>query len=194
MCSIIGYVGAKNAAQVMLEGLERMEYRGYDSAGIAGLNNGEFILKKEVGRVRNLLDAIDDFSKFGNIGIGHTRWATHGGVSVKNAHPHISSSGSFVIVHNGVIENYEPIKKFLIKEGFTFYSETDTEVLANLIEYHFRKKASPENAFLSSVQRALMQVKGTYGIVVLCKYFPEEIVVARKSSPIIIGIGNVQRK
>ena len=172
MCSIIGYVGAKNAAQVMLEGLERMEYRGYDSAGIAGLNNGEFILKKEVGRVRNLLDAIDDFSKFGNIGIGHTRWATHGGVSVKNAHPHISSSGSFVIVHNGVIENYEPIKKFLIKEGFTFYSETDTEVLANLIEYHFRKKASPENVFLSSVQRALMQVKGTYGIVVFtCKGF-----------------------
>lgn len=190
MCSIIGYVGAKNAAQVMLEGLERMEYRGYDSAGIAGLNNGEFTLKKEVGRVRNLLNAIDDFSKFGNIGIGHTRWATHGGVSVKNAHPHVSSSGSFSIVHNGVIENYEPIKKFLIKEGFTFYSETDTEVLANLIEYHFRKKASPENVFLSSVQRALMQVKGTYGIVVLCKYFPEEIVVARKSSPIIIGIGN----
>ncbi|MDR2432455.1 MAG: glutamine--fructose-6-phosphate transaminase (isomerizing) [Puniceicoccales bacterium] len=189
MCSIIGYVGVKDVAQILLDGLERLEYRGYDSAGIAGLKDGTFTTVKQLGRVKNLSNAINPSMNFGNLGIGHTRWATHGKVSVKNAHPHISFHGLFAIVHNGVIENYESIKHYLAKQGYKFYSETDTEVLVNLIEYHFIKESDSKNKFLVSVQKALLHVRGTYGLAVLCKNNPEEIVIARKSSPLIIGIG-----
>jgi glucosamine--fructose-6-phosphate aminotransferase (isomerizing) len=190
MCSIIGYIGCKDVAQTLLDGLERMEYRGYDSAGIAGLGGGEFTVAKRLGQVKNLTGAVESSMNFGDTGIGHTRWATHGKVSIKNAHPHLSHHGTLAIVHNGVIENYDPIKKFLAKQGYKFHSDTDTEVLANLIEYHFRKESAAKNKFLVSVQKALLHVQGTYGIAILCKECPGEIVVARKSSPLLIGIGD----
>jgi glucosamine--fructose-6-phosphate aminotransferase (isomerizing) len=174
---------------VLVDGLERLEYRGYDSAGIAGLRNGEFIVLKRLGRVKNLSNAIDSSMDFGCTGIGHTRWATHGKVSEQNAHPHVSFNGKFSIVHNGVIENYTNIRSFLIEHGYEFYSETDTETLVNLIEYHFNKEVDSKNKFLVSVQKALMHVRGTYGIAVICRENPGEIVVARKSSPLIIGVG-----
>lgn len=189
MCSIIGYIGSRNVGQVLLDGLSRMEYRGYDSAGIAGLVAGKFNILKRVGRVKNLMDALKHHMDFGNIGIGHTRWATHGGVTETNAHPHVSFRKLFSIVHNGVIENYDTIKSFLLKKGYEFYSETDTEVLANLIEYHYLKEKDPQDRFLTSVQKSLLHVRGTYGIVVLCREVADEMVVARKSSPLIIGIG-----
>jgi glucosamine--fructose-6-phosphate aminotransferase (isomerizing) len=177
-------------AQILLDGLERMEYRGYDSAGIAGIQGDDFTIVKRLGRVKNLSDAIDPSIHFEGIGIGHTRWSTHGKVSVKNAHPHVSFGGLFTIVHNGVIENYESIKNFLSDSGYKFYSETDTEVLVNLIEYHFNKEKDSGNKFLRSVQKALLHVRGTYGIAVLCKRNPKEMVVARKSSPLLLGIGD----
>ncbi|MDR1595581.1 MAG: glutamine--fructose-6-phosphate transaminase (isomerizing) [Puniceicoccales bacterium] len=190
MCSIIGYIGNRDVAQILLDGLSRLEYRGYDSAGIAGIQCEEISVVKRLGRVKNLSDAIDESVKFDGIGIGHTRWATHGSVSLENAHPHLSFHGIFSLVHNGVIENYESIKHFLVEKGYEFYSETDTEVLVNLIEYHFKKETSLENKFLVSVQKALLHVRGTYGIAVLCKHSPGEMVVARKSSPLLIGIGD----
>ncbi|MDR3273866.1 MAG: glutamine--fructose-6-phosphate transaminase (isomerizing) [Puniceicoccales bacterium] len=190
MCGIIGYVGNKDAVQILLDGLTRLEYRGYDSAGIATVVDSEFNILRRVGRVANLIDAVDRVSIAGFVGIGHTRWATHGVVSEKNAHPHQSAHGLFSIAHNGVIENYESIREFLLGKGFTFESETDTEILVNLIEYHFNKEQDPENKFLKSVQKALFHVRGTYGIAVLCKDYANEIVVARKSSPLLIGIGS----
>ncbi|MDR3144541.1 MAG: glutamine--fructose-6-phosphate transaminase (isomerizing) [Puniceicoccales bacterium] len=189
MCSIIGYIGDKDVAQILIDGLERLEYRGYDSAGIAGLKGDSFTILKRLGRVKNLSDAVEQSMNFGNSGIGHTRWATHGGVSEKNAHPHVSFGGIFTLVHNGVVENYESIKTFLDERGYEFYSDTDTEVLVNLIEYHYRKEQDGGDKFLRSVQKALLHVRGTYGIAVLCKYNICEIVVARKSSPLLIGIG-----
>jgi glucosamine--fructose-6-phosphate aminotransferase (isomerizing) len=189
MCSIIGYIGDRNVAQILLEGLERMEYRGYDSAGIVGIESNRFTLLKRLGRVKNLSDAIDPSMNFGSMGIGHTRWATHGNVSVENAHPHMSFHGGFSIVHNGVIENYESMKNFLLGKCYEFYSDTDTEILVNLIEYHYNKEKKIENRFLTSVQKALLHVRGTYGIAVLSKENPDEIVVARKSSPLLIGVG-----
>lgn len=189
MCGIIGYVGNKNAVQILVDGLTRLEYRGYDSAGIATLTDSQFHIIRRVGRVSNLADSINGEDALGKIGIGHTRWATHGVVSEKNAHPQQSTHGLFNIVHNGVIENYESIKDFLCKKGFTFISETDTEVLCNLIEYHYNKEPIFENRFLKSVQKALYHVRGTYGLAILCKNHPDEIIVARKSSPLLIGVG-----
>jgi glucosamine--fructose-6-phosphate aminotransferase (isomerizing) len=189
MCSIIGYIGGKDVAQTLLDGLERMEYRGYDSAGIAGLKNGEFTVVKRLGQVKNLAEAVESSMDFGNTGIGHTRWATHGKVSVKNAHPHVSHHGALAIVHNGVIENYDSIKKFLGKQGYKFHSDTDTEILVNLIEYHLCKESDRNGRFLLAVRKALLHVQGTYGLAVLCRECPGEIVVARKSSPLLIGIG-----
>jgi glucosamine--fructose-6-phosphate aminotransferase (isomerizing) len=190
MCGIIGYVGNGNAVQILLDGLTRLEYRGYDSAGIAVLVDSEFHTLRRVGRVANLVNAADKMGFTGYVGIGHTRWATHGVVSEKNAHPHRSAHGLFSVVHNGVVENYESMREFLLGKGFTFDSETDTEVLANLIEYHFEKEPDSEGRFLRSVQKALFHVQGTYGLAVLCRGCADEIVVARKSSPLLIGIGN----
>ncbi|MDR1414005.1 MAG: glutamine--fructose-6-phosphate transaminase (isomerizing) [Puniceicoccales bacterium] len=190
MCSIIGYIGEKDFVPILLDGLSRMEYRGYDSAGIAGLRGGKFTILKSLGRVKNLANAVDSSANMGSVGIGHTRWATHGKVSLKNAHPHLSFNKIFSIVHNGVIENYDSIKRYLTSMGYRFHSDTDTEVLANLIEYHYNKESEEKNKFLISVQKALLHVVGTYGIAVLCRDNPEEIVIARKSSPLLVGIGN----
>jgi glutamine---fructose-6-phosphate transaminase (isomerizing) len=192
MCGIVGYVGKKEATPIILEGLRRLEYRGYDSAGVAVLGpSGKLEVVKKAGRVVDLAKRLLLKSPAGSVGIGHTRWATHGGVTDVNAHPHLSSDGRVAIVHNGVIENYLTLKKFLLKEGFEFASQTDTEVLANLIAYHLARSplAKDKNQLVESVRLSLAQVEGTYGLVVLSRDFPGEMVVARKSSPLVIGVG-----
>jgi glucosamine--fructose-6-phosphate aminotransferase (isomerizing) len=196
MCGIVGYVGRQKAASIILEGLKRLEYRGYDSAGIAVLQEGGVTNVKSVGRVANLAKLASGKRLTGTTGISHTRWATHGGVTDANAHPHISSDGQVVLVHNGVIENYVAIKKFLLTKGYTFASETDTEVLANLIAYHLAKEpasapaADGSSRFLTAVRKTLLHVEGTYGIAVLSPAHPGELVAARKGSPLILGVGD----
>ena len=192
MCGIIGYVGKQKAAPFIIEGLKRLEYRGYDSAGVAVFEPGGFRVAKCIGRVANLELEVAKRPFAGTYGIGHTRWATHGGVTDANAHPHLSSDGKVVLIHNGVIENYAAMKAFLPTKGFTFRSETDTEVLCNLIAYHYEKEPAvpDENRFFSSVRKALLHAEGTYGIVAMCVDFPGEMVAARKGSPLILGLGD----
>ncbi len=192
MCGIVGYVGRQKAATILLEGLKRLEYRGYDSAGLAVLQNGRIDFAKKTGRVGNLVKEAKNHHFTGTTGISHTRWATHGGVTDANAHPHLSSDDKFALVHNGVIENYSSIKKFLVSQGYTFKSETDTEVLCNLIAYHYAKEPADvgESRFLESVRKALRHVEGTYGIAVICPEAPGELVAARKGSPLILGVGD----
>jgi len=192
MCGIVGYVGTRRAATILLEGLKRLEYRGYDSAGLALVQDGALTVVKKTGRVEHLAREAQRHGLHGSVGIGHTRWATHGGVTEANAHPHLSSDGRFALIHNGVIENYVQMKAFLAGEGYTFKSETDTEVLCNLIAYHYAKEpkaAGDESPFLEAVRKALHHVEGTYGIAVLCVDFPTELVAARKASPLILGVG-----
>ena len=174
-----------------MEGLKRLEYRGYDSAGLVVRESEGLHLCKKTGRVENLVQALQGRKVHGTIGISHTRWATHGAVSDENAHPHMSSDGKFALTHNGVIENFGSIKKFLLEKGYQFQSQTDSEVLVNLIAYHYAKepKDGDQNAFLESVRRALFHVEGTYGIAVMCVDFPEQLVGARKGSPLILGVG-----
>src|SRR3954452_3015917 len=140
MCGIVGYVGKQKAAAILLEGLKRLEYRGYDSAGVAVQQENRIDVAKKIGRVENLVKEVSRHHFTGTTGIGHTRWATHGGVTDANAHPHLSSDGKFALIHNGVIENYTSIKRFLLTKGYTFASETDTEALVNLISYHYEKE------------------------------------------------------
>ena len=192
MCGIVGYVGKAKAAPIILDGLKRLEYRGYDSAGVAVLENGEFKVAKEVGRVANVQHVIANSPLEGTRGIGHTRWATHGGVTRENAHPHVSSDGKIALIHNGVIENYASIKKFLLTKGFSFVSETDTEVLCNLMAYHFAKEPEPADGssrLLDCVRKTLLHVQGTYGICVLSRDCPDELIAARQGSPLILGVG-----
>ncbi|WMI69242.1 glutamine--fructose-6-phosphate transaminase (isomerizing) [Mangrovimonas sp. YM274] len=187
MCGIVGYIGHRDAHPIIIKGLKRLEYRGYDSAGIALFDNCEIKLSKTKGKVTDLEDRISkEITTEGTLGIGHTRWATHGVPNDINSHPHLSNSGNLVIIHNGIIENYESLKKELIQRGFTFKSDTDTEVLVNLIEDVMQK----ENLKLGkAVQVALNQVIGAYAIAVFDKTKPNEIVVARLGSPLAIGIG-----
>ena len=192
MCGIVGYIGKQKASTIILEGLKRLEYRGYDSAGIAIQQADRFEVAKKTGRVESLIKATPAQKIAGTTGIGHTRWATHGGVTDANAHPHISSDRKIALIHNGVIENYASIKKFLLTKGYSFQSETDTEVLANLIAYHYQKEPAAKDAsrFLESVRKTLRHVDGTYGIAVMCADCPAEIVSARKGSPLILGVGD----
>ena len=194
MCGIVGYVGKQKASAILLEGLKRLEYRGYDSAGLAVEHNRTFEVVKKTGRVEGLTQLAAQHRLSGTTGISHTRWATHGGVTDANAHPHVSSDGKFAIVHNGVIENYAGMKKFLAGKGYTFASETDTEALVNLIAYHYQKETAraDANRFLESVRKTLHHVEGTYGIVVLCTEHPGEMVAARKGSPLILGVGDAE--
>jgi glutamine---fructose-6-phosphate transaminase (isomerizing) len=194
MCGIVGYVGKKQASAILLEGLKRLEYRGYDSAGVAVEHNHDFAVLKQVGRVDSLAKVATQHRLHGTTGISHTRWATHGGVTDANAHPHVSSDGRFALVHNGVIENYTGMKKFLAGKGYTFASETDTEALVNLIAYHYQKEPvrADSSRFLESVRKTLHHVEGTYGIAVLCTEHPGEIVAARKGSPLILGVGDAE--
>ena len=185
MCGIVGYIGDKNAYPILINGLKRLEYRGYDSAGISILNEEIRVYKKQ-GKVADLEQYVSDKDVVGNIGIGHTRWATHGEPNDTNAHPHTSANGYFVLIHNGIIENYTSLKDKLTGRGYSFYSETDTEVLANLIEYIYLKgKVSAEVA----VRLALTKVVGAYGLVILCKDEPDQLIAARKGSPLVVGIG-----
>lgn len=187
MCGIVGYIGNRDAYPIIIEGLKRLEYRGYDSAGIALFDGSKIKLSKTQGKVADLEKRIEnEINTKGNLGIGHTRWATHGVPNDVNSHPHYSNSGDLVIIHNGIIENYESLKKELVKRGYTFKSDTDTEVLVNLIEDVKIK----ENVKLGkAVQIALNQVVGAYAIAVFDKNKPDEIVVARLGSPLAIGIG-----
>ncbi|WP_297868680.1 glutamine--fructose-6-phosphate transaminase (isomerizing) [uncultured Flavobacterium sp.] len=187
MCGIVGYIGHRDAYPVIIKGLHRLEYRGYDSAGIVLYDGKDLKLSKTKGKVSDLeMKAQNDKTIFGKIGMGHTRWATHGVPNDVNSHPHFSNSGKLVIIHNGIIENYEPLKQELIKRGYTFKSDTDTEVLVNLIE-EVKKK---ENCKLGkAVQVALNQVIGAYAIAVIDVEKPDEIIVARLGSPLAIGIG-----
>ena len=193
MCGIVGYVGKQKAAPLIIEGLKRLEYRGYDSAGVVLLQDGVFDVVKKTGRVANIEKESAIHRLHGSFGMGHTRWATHGGVTDANAHPHISSDGQIALIHNGVIENYSKIKKFLVEKGYTFKSETDTEVLCNLIAYHYAKEpaaAHGDSRFVSSVRKTLRHTEGTYGIVVMALDAPGELVTARKGSPLILGLGD----
>jgi len=187
MCGIVGYIGPREAYPIILKGLKRLEYRGYDSAGIALYDGNDIKLSKTKGKVDDLEKRItSEISTNGNLGIGHTRWATHGVPNDVNSHPHYSNSGDLVIIHNGIIENYEALKKELLKRGYTFKSDTDTEVLVNLIE---DIKISNNVKLGKAVQIALNQVIGAYAIAVFDKTKPNEIVVARLGSPLAIGIG-----
>lgn len=187
MCGIVGYIGFRDAYPILIQGLKRLEYRGYDSAGVALINNeGVMNVYKEKGKVSNLEALTSQRDISGQIGIAHTRWATHGEPSAINAHPHVSQSGRLALVHNGIIENYSNLKILLEKEGYTFKSSTDTEVLVQLIEYMQKKyDKSLENATIM----ALRMVVGAYAIAVIDNNCPDKIVVARKSSPLVIGIG-----
>ncbi|ADD03144.1 glucosamine/fructose-6-phosphate aminotransferase, isomerizing [Thermoanaerobacter italicus Ab9] len=184
MCGIVGYIGDKQATPILLDGLTKLEYRGYDSAGIAILNDGNINIKKAKGRLNVLKELVEKDSMAGTIGIGHTRWATHGEPSDTNSHPHLSQSGLIAVVHNGIIENYLPLKKWLLEEGYTFKSETDTEVVANLLEYYYN------GDIVEAVKKVLDRIEGSYALGVLCKNNPDMIVAARKEAPLIVGIGN----
>ncbi|HMD60476.1 MAG TPA: glutamine--fructose-6-phosphate transaminase (isomerizing) [Opitutaceae bacterium] len=195
MCGIVGYVGKRKAATIILEALKRLEYRGYDSAGIAIAQGGGLTLVKKAGRVERLVKETSKMRLSGTAGIGHTRWATHGAVTDENAHPHASCDGKFALIHNGVIENFSQIKGLLLSKGYSFKSETDSEVLCNLIAYHYateRGETNGHSPFLESVRKALRHAEGTYGIAVLCVDFPGEIVAARKASPLILGVGDAE--
>lgn len=198
MCGIVAYIGKKVAQPILVEGLKRLEYRGYDSAGIATLDRGRMKVKKTSGRISVLEEILDKPDSSETIGIGHTRWATHGKPNTVNAHPHLDYTGRIAVVHNGIIENYETLKKWLINEGVSFVSETDTEVISNLIGYFYsagdggesRKQSNGQNKFEWAVQRALHELHGTYGLAILCTDFPEMLIGARKGSPLILGVGS----
>ena len=191
MCGIIGYIGHKKASPILLNGLLRLEYRGYDSAGISTVEKNGLSIMKDKGRVKNLynLDGIDDLT--GTIGIAHTRWATHGKPSKENAHPHLDNSDSFAVVHNGIIENYNELKKFLADNGYTFRSQTDSELIPNLIHYYYSKDEQNDNQkVLRAVQKTCMDLKGSFALQVISKFMPDNMIVIRKDSPLVIGKGD----
>lgn len=188
MCGIVGYVGTKNAVPILLHGLERLEYRGYDSAGVAVYSDKEkeIIVCKTKGRVHNLQEKLYDNPIKGRIGIGHTRWATHGIPSDTNAHPHFSNSGKIAVVHNGIIENYLEIKEILREKGYEFISETDTETVAQLTEYFYNQTGDLQEA----VFKTLEKVDGSYALGIICSDFPDMIVTTKKNCPLIVGLGS----
>ena len=187
MCGIVGYIGEKQAFPILIVGLKKLEYRGYDSAGVALVKDqGELNVYKTTGKVANLETLVDGKDIEGHVGIAHTRWATHGEPSVKNAHPHVSMDGNIAIVHNGIIENYQVLKQQLVDRGYMFNSTTDTEVLCQLIDYYYNNNGSN---LLSAVCSALNDVIGAYAIVVTEKKNPHHLVAARQSSPLVVGVG-----
>ena len=190
MCGIVGYIGEKKAKAILINGLLRLEYRGYDSAGIATIEENGLNLIKNKGRVSELENVSGIDSLVGTIGIGHTRWATHGKPSSINSHPHADNSGKFAVVHNGIIENYADLKDFLKNHNYTFLSETDTEVIPNLIHFYYTSsKEKGKKRFLHSVTNACKMLKGSYAIEVLSSDFPDNMIVVRKDSPLVIGKG-----
>ncbi|HPE38276.1 MAG TPA: glutamine--fructose-6-phosphate transaminase (isomerizing) [Bacillota bacterium] len=194
MCGIVGYIGDESALPFLVKGLKKLEYRGYDSAGVTFLENGSIGLVKKKGKVAVLEQTLQEAGLLGSerektihIGMGHTRWATHGAPSDENSHPHISENHHICVVHNGIIENYMVLKKMLLEQGFKFISETDTEVIAHLIEYHYLVHCHLD--LLSAVQMSLQEIEGSYAIVVMCTEFPDCLIAAKKENPLIIGIG-----
>lgn len=183
MCGIVGYLGNREAADILVEGLKKLEYRGYDSAGIAVYNGKETEVVRSLGKLEELASTVNEKTPKGVVGIGHTRWATHGKPSVANAHPHRDCTGEFVIVHNGIIENYQPLKEELIAEGHEFVSETDTEVLAHLLEKYY------DGDLLEAVKKAVSVIRGAYAFVAFTEHEPDRLVVVREDSPLIIGLG-----
>ena len=186
MCGIVGYVGTEQAAPILLAGLSKLEYRGYDSAGIAIRNEdtGDITVVKAKGRLKILSEKTNDGRAVpGTCGIGHTRWATHGEPSENNAHPHCTDDKSVVLVHNGIIENYQELKDKLIKSGYTFYSQTDTEVAVKLVDYYYKKTGTP----LEAISRAMLRIRGSYAFGIMFHDHPGKIFAARKDSPLIIG-------
>lgn len=179
MCGIVGYIGDEQATPVLIHGLRRLEYRGYDSAGIAVLNDSGIIVKKAEGRLHNLEGMISGIS--GNIGIGHTRWATHGAPMARNAHPHVSQSGNFALVHNGIIENYNELKGFLLSRGYKFISDTDSEVIAHLIDFYYTGNV------LNAIIRAAAKLSGSYALGIICKN-ENKLYAVKKDSPLVIGL------
>lgn len=184
MCGIVGYIGNKKASNFLIEGLSKLEYRGYDSAGIAVINNESVEIRKHKGRLSNLVEELENNSADGTIGIGHTRWATHGEPSDINSHPHQTSKGDITVVHNGIIENYNELTKWLKSEGYEFKSATDTEVIPNLIHYYYK------GDLFEAVVKATEKLEGSYALGVVCGQEPDKIVAVRKDSPLIVGIGN----
>lgn len=184
MCGIVGYVGYNQAAPLLLKGLEKLEYRGYDSAGLAVINEGNINVKKAKGRLNVLSDMVNGGKDVvGNVGIGHTRWATHGKPSDKNAHPQLSNSGNFAVVHNGIIENYMVLKEILLNEGVEFSSETDTEVVAQLLDFIYN------GDIIQTILNLQNKIEGSYSLAIICNDYPDKIFVTRKDSPLVIGIG-----
>jgi glucosamine--fructose-6-phosphate aminotransferase (isomerizing) len=188
MCGIVGYIGTKKACPILLAGLTRLEYRGYDSAGISTIEKDGLSIMKDKGRVKNLsnLEGIDKLE--GTVGIAHTRWATHGKPSKENSHPHQDNSKTFSVVHNGIIENYNELRKFLTDKGYTFYSQTDTEVIPNLIHYYFTKDTKDDDLkFLRAVRNACLDLKGSFALEVISSLYPDNMIVVRQDSPLVIG-------
>lgn len=189
MCGIVGFTGSHQAAPILLDGLSKLEYRGYDSAGLAVRNgDSETEIVKAKGRLKELIEKTDDGQSLaGTCGIGHTRWATHGDPSEENAHPHKSDDGNVIAVHNGIIENYQELKEKLLRKGYQFYSSTDTEVAVKLIDYYYKKY---EGTPVDALNHAMVRIRGSYALAVLFRDYPEEIYVARKDSPMILGVSD----
>ena len=187
MCGIVGFIGNEQAAPILLDGLAHLEYRGYDSAGVAVISSEQKLqVRKAVGRLKVLSDEIHGGADIeGCIGLGHTRWATHGAPNIANSHPHVSENGKFAVIHNGIIENYVEIKEFLIGQGITFKSETDTEVVAQLLEFYYNEC----HDFLEAVGRVLRRIEGAYALGMLCADCPDRIIAARKDAPLLLGYG-----
>ena len=183
MCGIVGYIGNKKAVPILIDGLKKLEYRGYDSAGVSTIENSKINITKDIGRVKNLENLLENVDSDSTIGIAHTRWATHGKPSKVNSHPHMDNTGKFSVVHNGIIENYADLKRFLMDNEYKFVSETDTEVIPNLISYYYNQ----EKDLLKSVSLACKDLEGSYAIEVLSEYEPEKLIVAKKDSPLVIG-------
>lgn len=183
MCGIVGYIGSKFVDSLLIAGLERLEYRGYDSAGIATLNKGKLKIKKQAGKIQLLKQTLKEEPLGGELGIGHTRWATHGEPTDENAHPHTDCHGDLAIVHNGIIENYGELKEELIREGHTFTTDTDTEIIAHLVEKYL------ENDLLSAVQKTLKLLRGSYALAIISRKDPDKIIISKWESPLIIGVG-----
>lgn len=189
MCGIVGYIGNSKAYPVLINGLQKLEYRGYDSAGVSTIENGKILCLKNKGRVKELDSMEGVHSLEGCIGIAHTRWATHGKPSSTNSHPHLDNSETFSVVHNGIIENYNELREFLKNAGYHFISETDTEVIPNLIHYYYTKEnENNDNKFAHAVNMATKDLKGSYAIAVICKLETDKIIVARKDSPLVLGL------
>lgn len=191
MCGIVGYVGQKKASPILINGLLKLEYRGYDSAGLSTIEESSISNIKNKGRVNSLNDIPEISTLTGTIGIAHTRWATHGKPSTINSHPHMDNSKTFSVVHNGIIENYNDLRTFLKNNGYNFLSQTDTEVIPNLIHYYFTKDTNNDDKrFLRAVKSACNDFKGSYAIEVISSLYPDRVIVTRKDSPLVIGKGD----